>query len=116
MNPSQIIGSAKDLVSETRSTAGLIGAHGKDLAKTGVQILQAAKDVVVEGGKESVRLFDRTRSELQRTLSDGADQIRYKLLHIRTPTHKEHAEARKAEIKEKKQRKRAANGAQHDPA
>ncbi len=116
MNPSQIIGSAKDLVSETRSTASLINAHRRDLAKTGVQILQAAKEVVVEGGRESVRLFGRTCSELQRTLSDGVDQIRYKLAHIKTPTHKEQAEARKVEIKGKKQRKRAEADAQSSQA
>ncbi|HEY1076353.1 MAG TPA: hypothetical protein VGE51_06660 [Fontimonas sp.] len=116
MNASQLIGNAKGLVSETRSTATLIQAHGRDLARTGVEILQAARDVVIEGGRESARVIGRTREELHRTLSDGAEQIRYKLAHLKTPTHKEHAEARKAAIKQKKQRKRAAGEEQRSPA
>lgn len=107
LNTSQIIGNAKTFIGDARSTASMVGLHGKDLARTGVQILHAAKDVIVEGGKEGVKLLGQTRDELQRTLSEGRDQIAYKLTHLNTPTHKEEAEARKAAIKEKKQRKRA---------
>lgn len=107
MNTSKIVETVKDAVSGAKGKVDLIKAHGQDVIQTSAHTLQAAKDVVVEGGQETAKVLTHTREELQRTLKEGAEKLGHKLSHLATPTRKEQAEAHKAEIKEKKQRRRA---------
>jgi len=106
MNPKTLVGSVRDGVTEARNKVEMVAAHGQDVVKTGVQTLQAARGVVAEGGREAVQVLSRTRDELKKTLADGAAQVGDKLKLIATPTRREQAAARKAEVKQKK---RASN-------
>lgn len=106
MDTSKIVETVKGAVSGAKDKVELIKAHGQDVIQTGAQTLQAAKGVVVEGGQETAKVLTHTKEELQRTLKEGADKLGHKLSHLATPTRKEQAEAHKAEVKEKKQRKR----------
>jgi hypothetical protein len=108
MTAGKIVETVKDAVAEARSKAGLVGAHGKDVLETGAQTLHAAREVVAEAGRQAAQVVTQTRDELKRTLREGAAQIGDKLARIATPTRKEQAAAHKAEVKAKKQRKRAA--------
>lgn len=108
MNQKSIIESVKEGVSEARSKAEMVAAHGQDVFKSGVGTAKALREVVVQAGRETVQLATRTKDELKRVLNDGAVQIGEKLVRIATPTRKEEAAARKAEVKALKQRKRAA--------
>lgn len=113
MSANKIVETVKDAVAEAKGKVELIGAHGKDVIHTGAQTLQAAKSVVVEGGHQTAQVLANTKDELQRTLKDGVAQIGHKLSNLTTPTHKEAAAARKAEVKEKKQRRRGNGAAAH---
>lgn len=110
MNANQITETVKGAVAGIRSRAGLIGAHGREVVHTGTETLQAAREVVASGGQQAVGVLAQTRDELRRTLKDGAARIGHQLSHLATPTHKEEATARKASLKEKKQRRRGGNG------
>ncbi|AXQ29976.1 hypothetical protein D0B54_15400 [Solimonas sp. K1W22B-7] len=107
MTTNKIVETVKDAVAEAKSKVELVGAHGKDVIQTGAQTLQAAREVVADGGREAAQVLTNTRQELQRTLKEGATQIGDQLSRIATPTHKEEATSRKAAVKEKKQRKRS---------
>ncbi len=112
MTSNKIVETVKDAVAEAKSKVELVGAHGKDVIQTGAQTLQAAKEVVAEGGREAAQVLTNTKQELQRTLKEGAAQISDKLSRIATPTHKEEAATRKVAVKEKKQRKRSESAGQ----
>jgi hypothetical protein len=85
----------------------MVAAHGKGVVKTGVETLQAARGVVASARREATQVLGKTRDELKKTLMEGAARIGHQLSHIATPTHKEQADAHKAEIKAKKRGKRA---------
>lgn len=109
MSPNKIVETVKDAVAEARNKAEMISSHGQEVIQTGAQTLQAAKEVVVQGGRDAAKVLTHTKDELQRTLKEGVAQIGDKLTRLATPTHREEAAARKAAVKEKKQRKRGAN-------
>jgi hypothetical protein len=111
MNANQITETVKGAVAGARSRAELIGSHGRQVVQTGTETLQAAREVVVNGGHQAVDVLAQTRDELRRTLKDGAARIGHQLSHLATPTHKEEAVARKEAVKDKKQRRRGGNGA-----
>lgn len=106
---STIVETVKDVVADARSKLEMFGAHGQEVLQTGVQTLQAAKDVVAAGGRDAVQVLSHTGEELQRTLKDGAAQIGEKLSRIATPTRKEQAASRKAEVKARKQQRQAGS-------
>ena len=108
MTPSTIIESVRTNVISARAKAGLVATHGQDLLRTGVQTLRDARDVITSAGREVQDVAARAREELWTTLQTGRDQIGHKFTHLATPTRKEEAEARKLEVKARKQRKRAA--------
>lgn len=116
MNPQFVVESVKHRIEAARSTVGMVASHGQTVVHTGGQTLQSAKDIVVKAGRDAIDLAGRTRTELVRTLKDGATQMAGQLSRIATPTHKEMAEARKVEIKEKKARKRAQAAAEAEAA
>ncbi|HUP91742.1 MAG TPA: hypothetical protein VM074_05790 [Solimonas sp.] len=107
MTAKKIVETVKETVATAKGKAGMIGAHGKDVIGVGAQTLQAAKEVVVEAGRQASGVLSNTRDELKRTLKEGASQIGEKLANIASPTRKEEAVAHKQEIQAKKQRKRA---------
>ena len=107
MNPKSVVESVKEKVGQARSTVGMVAAHGQDAIKAGAQTAREAKNVVVEAGREIAEVASRRKEELKQTLKDGASQIGGKLSRLTTPTRKEQAALRKAEVKAKKQQKRA---------
>jgi hypothetical protein len=107
MKPKDVVESVKEGVSGAKQKAEMVAAHGQDVVKTGVETLQAAKNVLVEAGRETAQLVSRTTGELKRTLTEGASQVGDKLSRIATPTHREMADLRKAEVRRKKRDKRA---------
>jgi hypothetical protein len=106
MNAKSIVETVKEGVAGARNKVEMVAAHGQDVLRTGAQTLEAVKDVVVGGTREAADVATRTRQEVARTLKDGASQVADKLSRIATPTRKEAAEARKLEVKAKKQRRR----------
>lgn len=106
MDSNSIVESVKENVAGARVKARRVVAHGQEVVKTGKQTLQAARDVVVDGGREVLQVATHTKDELKRTLKEGASQVGERLARIATPTHKEQAIDRKAAIKAKKRRKR----------
>jgi hypothetical protein len=107
MKSTEVIETVKSNLADAKSKGGMIVAHGQDIVHTGVETLKAAKDVVVGAGREALDVATRAKDELKRTLTEGASQVGHKVSHLATPTHKEEAAARKAEVKAKKQRKRS---------
>lgn len=108
MKPKNVVESVKEGVSEAKDKAAMVAAHGQGVVKTGVETLQAAKNVIVDAGREAAQVLSRTRDELKRTLSDGASQVGDQLSRLATPTRREQAESRKAEVRRKKRDKRVA--------
>lgn len=106
MTPSTLIESVKHNLSTAQATAGMVVTHGQDLVKTGVDTLRSAQDVLAGARRDVASVVVRTRDELLTTFKEGREQIGYQLSHLATPTRKEQAQARKAEVKARKQRKR----------
>jgi hypothetical protein len=115
MNPKDVVASVKEGVSEAKGKAAMVAAHGQEVVKTGVETLQAAKNVIVDAGRETAQVLTRTKDELKRTLTDGASQVGDKLSRIATPNRREQAQARKAEVKQKKRDKRSGEAAATAP-
>ena len=105
MKERNLVQIAQARVSDARSTAEMVAAHGQDVVQTGIETLQAARTVVKDAGREAIDLLTRTNDNLRKTLKEGVDRVGGKISRIATPTHKEQAEARKAEIKAKKRAK-----------
>lgn len=114
MNAREVVDSIKQHVGETRGKVVMAAAHGQDVIHTGGETLRAARQIVVTASREAASLVIRTRDDLVVTLKQGASQVADKLSRLTTPTRKEVAMARKAQVKEKKKRKRAE--AARDPA
>lgn len=108
MSKETIVETVKEAVAGARSKAEVVGARSKDVLETGVQTLQAAKEVVVTAGRQAAEVLANTKDELKRTLKQGAAEVGDKLARIATATRKEQAKARKAEVKAKKRAKASA--------
>lgn len=116
MSAKGIVETVKEGVGEAKSKVEMVVAHGKEVVKAGAQTAQAARDVVAGAGREAAEVVARTKDELKRTLKDGAAQVGERLSRIATPNRREQAAARKAEVKAKKQRSRAARESDPDAA
>ncbi len=119
MSAAEIVDSVKGALSEARSKAQMVGAHSQDVLKVGSQTLRAAKEVVVQAGRDTANVLSHSRDELKRTLQEGGAQMRDRLSRLATPNRKEEALARKLEVKAKKRRKREeaqAEGEGAEPA
>jgi hypothetical protein len=111
MKPKDVVESVKEGVSEAKSKAAMVASHGQEVVKTGVETLQAAKNVIVEAGRETAQVLSRGKDELKRTLKEGASHVGDKLSRIATPNRREQAQALKAEVKQKKREKRMGDAA-----
>lgn len=89
------------------NNAEMVAAHLQDVFRLGSQTLHAAQDVVRQARRDTAGVLSTAGGELKRTLRDGVAQIGGRLARLATPTRKEEAIARKVEVKQKKQRKRA---------
>jgi hypothetical protein len=116
MSPKSVVETFKEGVGGAKSKAAMVVAHGQEVVKTGVETLQAAKNVIVEGGRETAGVLTRTKAELKRTLTDGASHVGDKLSRIATPNRREQAEMRKMEVRQKKRDKRGQEPAQTESA
>lgn len=110
MSTEALIETAKQRGTQARGQAGMIAAHARDVAVTGIEVLRSARDVVIGAHGEALALLARTADELRRTLREGVARVRGKLARIATPTHKEQALARKAQIKAKKRSRQTRAG------
>ena len=106
MTPTNLISSVKTGLSQARTTFDIVTAHGAQALNTGVQTLGAAKSVVVGAGNDTVAVLTRAREDLKKTFAEGVSQLGDQLVRIATPTHKEEAALRKAEVRRKNQEKR----------
>jgi hypothetical protein len=107
MDATSVIQSVKDRASGARDTIQRVAAHSPAVIKSGKQTLRAAREVVATAKRDAKTLAVRTKDDLKRTLQEGAAEIGDRLSRLATPTRKEMAEARKQEIKAKKQSRRS---------
>ena len=108
MTSTNLFSTVKSGLSQARTKLDIVAAHGTQAFHTGVQTLETAKSVVVGAGSDTVAVLARAREDLKKTFAEGASQLGDQLVRIATPTHKEEAALRKAEVRRKKQAKREA--------
>lgn len=106
MIASTILDTVKGGFAQARTTLDIVTAHSAQAFSTGVQTLEQARTVVVTARTDTAAVLARARDELVKTFADGASSLGDQLVRIATPTHKEQAELRKAEVRRKKQAKR----------
>lgn len=97
----------KGIIESVKDKVGMVVTHGKDVVKTGAEALREAKGVIDHSRQDVAAVLARTKDELTQTLKDGAGRVVEKVQRLNTPTHKELAEAKKAEVKAKKREKAA---------
>ena len=102
MTYTDILSSVKHGFAHARTTFDLVTSHGVQVLHTGVQTLEAARSVVVGAGSDTAAVLARAREDLKKTFADGAAQVGQQLVRIATPTRKEEAALRKAEVRQKK--------------
>lgn len=106
MIASTLLDTVKGGFAQARTTLDIVTAHGAQAFSTGVQTLEQARTVVVTARTDTAAVLSRARDELVKTFADGAASLGNQLVRIATPTHKEQAELRKAEVRRKKRAKR----------
>lgn len=108
---------AADVGTRTLRSAGAIVADSvQQLAKTQAgarrDILLAARTRVRQAREDATEIIGKTRAQLAQTLREGYQHLSERASGV--PSHRDHAEARKAEVRQKKARARAEREAEEE--
>ena len=97
-----------EVAGRVKSTAQVAASHGREIVGIGVDTAKSTRDIIKTGIGDVHAVWLRTHSEVRFIVVRNSGRIKEQLSRLTTPTNKQVAAARKDEIKEKKQRKRAA--------